>query len=166
MEIRYLTNFKGSIGNGVGWEKLTWAAPSSQHHGELGSTLGALCSSPSQHPPHSLQSDLLLTLQTVLLCSLLHTRYRAQQMVLNKLLNTHRLAGWQEGRTENLHVWAAVKTGILLAKEITTSWECESCWIGVTWHIPVTRTRDWQKDKCRRQDESDTNLGVEAQNES
>ena len=138
MEIRHLTNFKGSTGNGVGWEKLTWAAPSSQLHGELGSTLGALrsspprrprstvllsapapsehcaprrpgalralCSSPPQHPPHSLLSDLLLTLQTVLLCSLLHTRYRAQQMVLNKLLNTHRLAGWQEGRTENLHL--------------------------------------------------------------
>lgn len=87
--------FTGSIGNGVGWEKKVKLGPLLRpcSAGALWSTPTALWSLPSQHPSHFLKFDLLFMLQTVSFCSLLHPKYRAQQMALNKLLNTHRLAG-------------------------------------------------------------------------
>lgn len=53
-----------------------------------------------------INSDLVLGLQTVLFCSLLHPKYRAQGMTLNRVFTVYGLArwvdGWKEGRWERV----------------------------------------------------------------
>lgn len=53
-----------------------------------------------------INSDLVLGIQTVLFCSLLHPKYRAQGMTLNRVFTVYELArwvdGWKEGRWERV----------------------------------------------------------------